>query len=460
MLSSKDFIKARRKFVLVSIAAALLLFTGGFSGDVFGQDSLRESVYGKSKNHVASPGKSGSTKNPPKPVKKKSNLRVRTFTNSSKKAEPKNILTVTFIGQEPMIEVWIDNKNVGVTDGNAEFSKKLAPGEYLLMAKNNKQVFLTTKKITITPEETSFKLFVEKQPEPEPKPEPVEEPKTEEKSQVEIALEISNEIKRILEDYASAEKTDSITTDDWQVVFQAAQLGQLQGYTAVQIEAQRWFASGQIELAKNEFANALTAFNKAQEFMPSSALPFYAMGNTYFANKQFSEALKCYQKALQADSKLAMAYKKLGDTQRLLGKEKDAISAYKNALQFGYQTPETRYWLGTLLLEDKQIEEALEELKKAALEMPRAEVFINIGVGYEKLKRDVSAIENYRKAIEVNKNSALAYYKLANVYFGLRELDKAKLAYEKAIELDPNGKLVDRKDAQKKLREVSSKLSK
>ena len=36
--------------------------------------------------------------------------------------------------------------------------------------------------------------------------------------------------------------TDSVTTEDWQIVFQAAQLGQLQGYTAVQIEAQRWFA--------------------------------------------------------------------------------------------------------------------------------------------------------------------------------------------------------------------------
>src|SRR5687768_1878771 len=88
MLNSKDFIKARQKFVLVSIAAALLLFTDGFSGEAFGQDSLRESVYGKSKNHVAPPSKSGPTKNPPKPVKKKSNLRVKTFTTSSKKAEP------------------------------------------------------------------------------------------------------------------------------------------------------------------------------------------------------------------------------------------------------------------------------------------------------------------------------------------------------------------------------------
>jgi tetratricopeptide (TPR) repeat protein len=41
--------------------------------------------------------------------------------------------------------------------------------------------------------------------------------------------------------------------------------------------------------------------------------------------------------------------------------------------------------------------------------MPKAEVFISIGNGYEKLKRDVSAIEAYQKAIDADPNSALAY---------------------------------------------------
>lgn len=463
MFSSQGVKANKIKFITVSITSASLIFLA-VSG-ISAQDSLRESVYGKPKTTTTSPSKSTSKSKPtpPKPtppVKRKlTRSQVKNFTKPSKPSNKKELLTVSFTAKEPMIEVWINDKNVGVTDGNFEFSKKLAPGEYTLMAKSNGEVISESRKITVSPEENSFELFVEEeQPEEISVIEP-KEPEVKKKSEMEIALEVSNEIKRILETYANPEMTDSIGEDDWQVVFQAAQLGQLQGYTAVQIEAQRWFASGKIEFSKGEFANALTAFNKAQEFMPSSALPFYELGNTYFANKQLPDALKCYIKALQLDPKLAMAYKKFGDAQRLSGKEKEAISAYKNAIKFEYKTPETHYWLGSLLLENKQTEEGIKELELVAKNTPGAEVFIKIGMGYEKLKRNVSAIENYRKAIEYDKNSAAAYYKLADVYFGLRELDKAKVAYEKAIELDPNGKHGDRKDAQKKLREVSTKLT-
>lgn len=457
MFSSQGIKANKIKFIKVSVASAslVLLSVAGISA----QDSLRESVYGKTKTTSSQSKSTSKPKQIPPARKSQPRSQVKSFTKTSKSSKKKELLTVSFTAKQPMVEIWLNDKNVGVTDGNSEFSKKLAPGEYTLMAKSNGEVILESRKITVSPEEVSFDLFVEEaQPEAISVIEP-KEPEVKEKSEMEIALEVSNEIKRILETYANPETTDSLGTDDWQVVFQAAQLGQLQGYTAVQIEAQRWFASGKIEFAKGEFVNALTAFNKAQEFMPSSALPFYELGNTYLANKQLPDALKCYSKALQLDPKLAMAYKKLGDAQRLSGKEKEAIFSYKNAIRFEYKTPETRYWLGSLLLENKQTEEGIQELELVAKETPGAEVFIKIGMGYEKLKRDVSAIENYRKAIEHDKNSAAAYYKLADVYFGLRELDKAKNAYEKAIELDPSGKHGDRKDAQKKLREVSSKIS-
>jgi tetratricopeptide (TPR) repeat protein len=231
-------------------------------------------------------------------------------------------------------------------------------------------------------------------------------------------------------------------------------------YTAIQLDANRWFATGQIELAKGEYTNALTAFNKAQEFMPNSALPFYGQGNTYFASQKYDDALRLYQRALQIDPKLAMGYKKLGDTQRVLGKEKEAIAAYKSAIQYGYNTLETRYWLGTLMLETKQIEEAIKILEAVAKDMPKPEVFISIGNGYEKLKRHVSAIEAYQKAIDADPNSALAYYKLADVYQSQREYTKAKESYEKALALDPEGKTVNKTEAQKKLRETSNKINK
>lgn len=463
MIIPTRFSKVARNFVAAAAAFSLclLIFT-----ETFGQslESLRDRVYKNQKKNSQTDKnvKANSLTKKTAPAKKKLPAPVKSSAGTAKRTLPKSALFVTFVAKEPSVEVWLNDKLIGYTDNRFQLSKKLAQGEYSLMAKNKRQIFLPTRRINVSPAQTSFKLFIETAETPKPPPPAMEkkQPPKEEKSELEEALEISNKVKKILEDYVNPETTDSITPEDWQLVFQAAQLGQLQGYTAVQIEAQRWFASGQIELSQKQFANALTAFNKAQEFMPKSPLPFYALGDTYLANNQLNDAVKLYQRALQLDPKFAAAYKKFGDTQRLLHKDKEAIAAYKNAVSFGYKTPETRYWMGTLMLENKQIEPALEILEEVAKEMPRAEVFISIGSGYEKLKRDVSAIEYYLKAVEIDPNSAVAYYKLANVYLNQRENDKAKNALEKAIALDPNGKHLNRLEAQKKLREVSSKLNK
>ncbi len=461
MFSSNTFSTLTDKFIQKSAIAFIFVFFYAFGANhfaVFGQDDLRNTVYGDPKKSTTEKSTKSSKKKTKGTVAKNNASTIKIVPPTTKKTPPKNYLDVTFLAREAAVEVYLNEKSIGVTDESRQLSKKLTAGDYLLMAKNKRQILLSTKKISISPEQTTFKLFEEIVPKPTPTIEkPVEK---EEKTDIEKAIEISEKVKKILEDYSNPATTDSITPDDWQMVFQAAQLGQLQGYTAVQIEAQRWFASGQIELANGEFTNAFTAFKKAEEFMPTSALPFYGLGNTYFAKKQYLDALKLYQKALQTDPKLSMAHKKLGDTQRLLGKEKEAISAYKNAIQFGYNTLETRFWLGTLMLETKQIEEAIKELEAVAKEMPKAEVFISIGNGYEKLKRDVSAIEAYQKAIDTDPNSALAYYKLADVYLNQREYTKAKESYEKAIALDPEWKTLNKTETQKKLREASTKLNK
>ncbi|HEY8561461.1 MAG TPA: tetratricopeptide repeat protein [Pyrinomonadaceae bacterium] len=459
MFNSAVFTKTADKFIpflCLALLPAVFAAFGGARSAAFGQPKLGDSVYKKQKS--ADDDKQRPSKKKTKPNVAKNNAAPAVKPAANRRTAPKTYLDVTFIAKEPAVEVYLNERNIGQTDDTFQLSKRLTPGEYLVMAKNKRRVLMTTRKVTISPEQTTVRLFDEIVPKPTPVVvEPVE---SKEKSEAEIALEISGKVKKVLENYGNPATTDTVTTDDWQMVFQAAQLGQLQGYTAVQIEAQRWFASGQIELAKGDYTNAFTAFNKAQEFMPTSALPFYALGNTYFANQKYPDALKLYQKALQVDPKLAVGYKKLGDTQRLLGREKEAIAAYKNAVRFGYKTLETRFWLGTLMLGTKQIEEAIKELEEVAKEMPKAEVFISIGNGYEKMKRDVSAIEAYQKAIDADPNSALAYSKLADVYQSQREYTKAKEAYEKALALDAEGKAVNKTEIQKKLKEASDKLNK
>jgi tetratricopeptide (TPR) repeat protein len=423
-----------------------------FSTNIAAQDSLREFLNTKSKQPVKN---TSSTKRTSDKPRNSSKTTPRTTRKTDTKPK-RSLITVTFITGEPYAEVWLNDKKSGQTDENSRLEKKLAMGDYRVMAKNKIQVIYPMTKISVSSDQTVFKLFEEKLPEPEPiKTENTEEKK---KTEEELALEISAEVKRILVDYADPKKTDSISTSDWELVFKAAQLGQLQGYSAVDIEAQRWFASGQLELAKEDYTKAFTAFNKAMEFMPNSGLLFYAVGNTYLANKQPSDALKAYQRSLQLSPKMGMVYKKLGDTFRILDKEKDAIAAYKNAVQFGYETVETKFGLALTLLQTKETEEAITQLLEVEKEKPTAEVYLALGEAYEKTKRDVSAIEYYQKAIQASPGSAVAYFKLGDVYFSQREYTKAKETYEKAVELDPEGKVLNKAEAQKKVREAASKI--
>jgi tetratricopeptide (TPR) repeat protein len=211
-------------------------------------------------------------------------------------------------------------------------------------------------------------------------------------------------------------------------------------------------------MAKGNYPNAFTAFNKAQEYMPSSALPFYGLGSAYLANKQPADALKAFQQAVRMDSKMAMAYRGAGDALRILEKEKEAIISYKNAIQMGYRTPQTRHYLAVVLAKTGKHLDAIKELEEVTKEAPTAEAYVALGNSYQALKRDVSALESYRKATETDPNSPVAFDSLGDFYLKQREYVKAKDALEKAVALDPEGKSLNLKVTQNKIREATTKI--
>jgi tetratricopeptide (TPR) repeat protein len=434
-------------------AVAFLSLFGALSSAavvVHAQDDLRSTVYGGNSKQPAKTRKTAATTPKPAAVPRKRKPRGA--------ATKTNLVPVVFTTQEAKAEIWLNNRNIGLTDSGAQLRRNLAPGLYQVMVKKGGQILHPVQSISVTPEQTDFRLIREapKPTNPANTTAQTENPKP--KTEQEIALEVSRKVKETLENYADPTKTDSVTTADWELVLQAAQLGQLQGYTAVQIEAQRWFASGQIEMAKGNYPNAFTAFNKALEYMPNSALPFYGLGNAYLANKQPADALKAYQKALQITPNMAMAHRGLADALRLTGKEREAINSYKYAIQFGYRTPETRYFLATTLSKTGKHPDAIKELDEVAKQTPTADVYVALGNAYQAMRRDVSALEAYQKAAEIDPNSAVAFASLGDVYFKQREYVKAKDAFEKAVALDPEGKSVDLPETQKKIREATSRI--
>lgn len=453
MFNTELFLSSTRKFTVLVI---LFLMVSVVS--VFSQTDLRDAVYGKPKTAPKTNTSGSTNKNKTNKTVQPKNTAATTKTasRSTPKKTSKVLIPVTFIAKEPSVEVWLNDKKIGLTNDELQLSKKLTPGAYRLMAKNKQQV-IVSKSITIDNTQNSFELFEKPAPVVQMvEPQPVVEP-TVEKTKEEVAKELGDKVKNIIDKYESPETTDSITLEDWQFVLQNYENGSYSGFTAVQIEAHRWLSSGQIELSKRDYPSAIIAFNKAIEYMGLWGFPHYELGNTYLAMNQLSEAIKNYQKAIQLNNKLGMAYKRLGDAQRLSDKEKEALTAYEAAVQFGYRTYETRVLLAQLRTENRQFDKAIEEFESLIKEFPKPELYVKLGEAYEKADRKVLAIKCYEKAIELDSNSTFAHYRVGALYMNANEFSRAKQSIEKAILLDPSGKIVNIKDAQKKLREIAGK---
>ncbi|MFC2061843.1 tetratricopeptide repeat protein [Elusimicrobiota bacterium] len=97
----------------------------------------------------------------------------------------------------------------------------------------------------------------------------------------------------------------------------------------------------------------------------------------------------------------------------------------------------SHYSFGGIYKQKKHYDEAIEEYKKA-IEIEHEDIFFNnLGTVYERKKLFRDAVNSYKRAIEINPDSAIAAYNLARVYFLEKKYKNAELYYRQAIENNP-----------------------
>jgi tetratricopeptide (TPR) repeat protein len=194
---------------------------------------------------------------------------------------------------------------------------------------------------------------------------------------------------------------------------------------------------------RKQYAKAEQLVQKAIEVAPKSAVGYIQLGNLKFLQKQFADAEKAYQQALENDPASADALSGLMNIY-VSQKQVDKAVAVANA-QITKAANSSAFYdlLGTLLFNNKKdLNGAEAALRKSAdLDKSNSDALVKLGqVQIAKGSVD-QAISTYQNSIKDNPREASFYILMGELYESKQEWDKAKEAYQKALEIRPDNPL-------------------
>ena len=127
-------------------------------------------------------------------------------------------------------------------------------------------------------------------------------------------------------------------------------------------------------------------------------------------------------------------------------KKNDLVNAEKKYREFLRTEPKNSqclFMLGTLLIQKKQYEDAIIQLKKSSKEDSKNyHALQNLGIAYFENNQFNEAIDAYLKSISINDTNADAYNNLGNALHQNEKFDEAILSFDKAINIWRNDSFV------------------
>lgn len=161
-------------------------------------------------------------------------------------------------------------------------------------------------------------------------------------------------------------------------------------------------------------------------------------GNNLREAKDFPGAIAKYEAALQVNPALFAVY---GDIARIYNETGDtdkAIDAFNKFIEKDPTNAEAKIELATLLISKNKVEEANKVLAETDLSgITNPYTIYNVGVGLYNAKQSEEAIKYWEKAVTLDPKMTDAYLQIGFAYFSLKNMDKAKEAFHKVIEIEP-----------------------
>lgn len=197
---------------------------------------------------------------------------------------------------------------------------------------------------------------------------------------------------------------------------------------------------GESYLTAGDNARALKYLLQANEKRPNDPEIQYDLGLAYGARGMSEVALTHFEKALTLQPDFAEASNAVGILYAQKGQLDKAQQAFEKALADPtYRTPSyALYNLGLISERRGDLQAALNQYRKAVQLQPNyAPAYYRLGLMLENLGRSDEALQAFGKAIESNPNMAEAYLHFGMMSYHLGEIKSAVSALQHVVQLNP-----------------------
>ncbi|MCS7080539.1 MAG: tetratricopeptide repeat protein [Chloracidobacterium sp.] len=271
-----------------------------------------------------------------------------------------------------------------------------------------------------------------------------------------LEITLDYDIGALFARYENPRTTNLVTAEDWEAVVATANRHIESGDLRIEYRALGLLGQGQLALRVGDTASAIPRLLEATRLVPTSSVANYALGQAYLAAGQIAEAAAAFQRAIATNPVLAMAHYGLGVARLRQGQPREAVASLERAEALGYAPPELALQIARALVAQRSYSAAIARLQPLMLS-PSVEVLVTLGDAYAGQKKNTAAREAYETAMLRDPASPLPLARLGEMLFRAKQYKEARHYLQQAVELDPDGRLVNTTELRTMLRKTLGK---
>lgn len=213
---------------------------------------------------------------------------------------------------------------------------------------------------------------------------------------------------------------------------------------AARTQASFHYQMGLSYLGENNITGALVELTEAEKITPDDPDLLNKLALAYFYKKKYDLAEQRYLKALKIKPDFSEARNNLGVNYLQMTRWDDAIRQFKLVAEdiFFRDHEQANINLGLAYLGKGDYQSALTTMRSVIINNPR-NIFgrVHLGRIYFAMDKTDLAIGEYKKALDINKDFAMAHYQLALAYLKVKDNPQALTAFKEVLRLVPESEI-------------------